>query len=128
MRFLFFVFGKIMLQTLSINLIPVWKIQIFRLGWKKDLKETRNSFKQSPLNLWWISNKTIMEVGNITKAAIFKNFFHLSFKNTQSLFLWPVLFNIFIRQALTDDFLGLHKNMNCAFPLMSIFFPTQVEI
>ena len=28
-----------------------------------------------------------------------------------------VLFNIFIRQTLTDDFWGLHKNMNCAFPL-----------
>ena len=25
------------------------------------------------------------------------------------------LFNIFVSQTLTDDFLGLHKNMNCAF-------------
>ena len=39
------------------------------------LKETRNSFKKWPLNYWWISNKTIMEVGNITKAATFKSFF-----------------------------------------------------
>ena len=62
-------------------------------------------------------NKTIMEVGNITKAAIFKSFLHLSYKNTQLLFLWTVLFNIFMRQTLTDDFCGLHKNMNCAFPL-----------
>ena len=29
-----------------------------------------------------------------------------------------VLFNIFMRQTSTDDFWGLHKNMNCAFPLM----------
>ena len=28
-----------------------------------------------------------------------------------------VLLNIFMRQTLTDDFCGLHKNMNCAFPL-----------
>ena len=28
-----------------------------------------------------------------------------------------VLFNIFMRQTLTDDFWELHKNMNCAFPL-----------
>ena len=28
-----------------------------------------------------------------------------------------VLFNIFRRQTLTDDFWGLHKYMNCAFPL-----------
>ena len=32
-------------------------------------------------------------------------------------FLVTVLFNIFIRQTLTDDFWRLHKNKNCAFPL-----------
>ena len=58
-----------------------------------------------------------MEVGNITKAATFKSFLHPSYKNTQLLFLVTVLFNIFMRQTLTDDFWGLHKNMNCAFPL-----------
>ena len=58
-----------------------------------------------------------MEVGNSTKAATFKSFLLLSYKNTQSLFFVIVLFNIFIRQILTDDFLGLHKNMNCAFLL-----------
>ena len=41
-----------------------------------------------------------MEVGIITKAATFESFLHLSYK-----------------QTLTDDFWGLHKNMNCAFPL-----------
>ena len=39
------------------------------------LKETCNSFKKWPFNLWWISNKTINEVRNITKAAILKVFF-----------------------------------------------------
>ena len=39
------------------------------------LKETRNSFKKWPLNLGWIPNKAIMEVGNITKAATFKSFY-----------------------------------------------------
>ena len=58
-----------------------------------------------------ISNKTIMEVGNITKAASFESVLHLSYKNTQLPFLWTVLFNIFMRQASTDS-LGLHKNMN----------------
>ena len=62
-----------------------------------------------------------MEVGNVTKAATFKNFLHLSYKNTQLLFFVTVLFNIFIRQTLTDDFWGLHKNMNCAFPLITKF-------
>ena len=59
-----------------------------------------------------------MEVKNITKAATFKTFLHLSYKNTQLLFLWTVRFNFFMIQTLIDDFLGLHKNMNCAFPLM----------
>ena len=59
-----------------------------------------------------------MEVKNITKAATFKTFLHLSYENTQLLFLWTVRFNFFMIQTLIDDFLGLHKNMNYAFPLM----------
>ena len=55
---------------------------------KLSLKETRNSSKKWPLNLSWISNKTMIEVGNITKAATFKSFLHLSHKNTQLIFLW----------------------------------------
>ena len=81
------------------------------------LKEMHNSFKKWPLNLWWIWNKTLMKVGNITKAATFKSFFHLSYKNTQLLFFVTVLLNIFMRQTWDNDFWGLHKNMNCTFPL-----------
>ena len=58
-----------------------------------------------------------MKVGNIKKPAAVKRFFRLSFKNTQLLFLWKVLFNIIMRQLLNDDFWELHKNMNCEFPL-----------
>ena len=83
------------------------------------IKGTLNSLKKWPLKLWWISNKTIMEVGNNAKAATFKSFLHLSYKNTQLLFLWTVLFNIFMRQTITNDLWGLHKNMNCVFPLKS---------
>ena len=57
-----------------------------------------------------------MEAGNITKAATFKSFLQLIFVR--------VIFNIFMRQTLTDDFLGgerrLHKNMNCAFSLTQL--------
>ena len=45
-----------------------------------------------------------MEVGNITKASTFKSFNHLNYKNTQLLFFATGLFNIFMRQTLTDDF------------------------
>ena len=58
-----------------------------------------------------------MEVGNITKAATFKSFLHLTYKNTKLLYFVTVVLNIFMRQTLTNDFWGLHKNMNCAFPL-----------
>ena len=51
-----------------------------------------------------------MEVGNITKAATFKSFLHLSYKNTQLLFFVTVLFNIFVRQTLTKDFGGVTQN------------------
>ena len=73
-------------------------------------------FQKGPLNLWWISNKTIMEVGNIKKAAACISFLHLSYKNIIT-FCVTVLFNISTRQSLTDDFLGLHKNMTWAFAL-----------
>ena len=69
------------------------------------------------MNLWWISSKGIMEVGNITEAAIFKNVLHLNHKNTQLLFLWQYFLLFFMRKKITNDFWGLHKNMICAFPL-----------
>ena len=43
------------------------------------------------LEPWLVSNKTIIEVENITKAAIFRSFLHLSYKNTELLFLWQCL-------------------------------------
>ena len=89
---------------------------------RNTLKETRDSIKKEPLNLWWTWNKTIMEVGNITKAATFKSFIHLSYKNTQLLLLWQRFLIIFIRQTLTDYFWGPNENMNCAFPLRLIKF------
>ena len=58
-----------------------------------------------------------MEVGNITKAAAFKKFSSPKLLKHTIRFFVTVPFNIFIRQTLTDDFWGLHKNMNCAFPL-----------
>ena len=58
-----------------------------------------------------------MQVGNITKAATYKSLLHLSHKNIQLLFLWQCFLIFFIRKKLTDEFWGLHKNMNCAFPL-----------
>ena len=81
------------------------------------LKEKRNPFKKRPLNLWWISNKTIVEVGNTTKAATFKNFRNLSYQDTHLLFCVTVFFNISTRQTLIDDFWRWHKNMNSMFTL-----------
>ena len=40
------------------------------------------------------------------KSCYFKIVFHLSYKNAQRLFFVTVFFNIFMRQTLTDDFLG----------------------
>ena len=68
-----------------------------------------------------------MEVENIKKAATFKSFLWQSYKNTELLFLVTALFNTFMRQTLTDDFWGLHKNMNRAFPLIKVFISRPVE-
>ena len=62
--------------------IPVWAL---KLGAQKSLlvqhilKEMCNLLKKWPLNLWWILNKTNMEVGNIIKAATFKSFLKTSY-------------------------------------------------
>ena len=43
------------------------------------LKETRNSFKKRPLNSRWITYKTVMEVGNIARAATCRSFLQLGY-------------------------------------------------
>ena len=79
------------------------------------LKEMHNSFRKWPFNLWWNSNKTIIEIGNIIKAATFT--FSSQKLKTYNYFFVTVLFNFFMGQALTDYFLGLQKNINGPFPL-----------
>ena len=63
-----------------------YRTQFFLESEGPTLKETRNSLKKWPLNLWWFSHEIIMEVKNITKAATFKSFLHLSHKYSQLLF------------------------------------------
>ena len=47
--------------------------------------------------------------------------FFTKFKKTHNYFLlWQYFLIIFMRQTLTDDFLVLRKNRNCAFPLKDI--------
>ena len=55
-------------------------LQIYSTSFSR-LKEKHNLFKKWLLNLWSISDKTIMAVGNIKTAASFKSFLHLSYKN-----------------------------------------------
>ena len=76
-------------------------------------------FKQTIIELFMDFKQTIIELGNIAKAATFKSFLHLSYENTHYFFV-TVLFNIFMRQTLTDDFWEIHKNMNGAFTLKTV--------
>ena len=57
----------------------------------------------------WISNKTIKEVGNITKGATFKKFSSPKLLKHTITFFVTVLFNIIMRQTLTDNFGGYTK-------------------
>ena len=52
-----------------------------------------------------------MELRNITKAATFRIFLHLSYKIPITFFV-TVLFNIFTRETLTDNFWSYKKNRN----------------
>ena len=49
-----------------------------------------------------------MEVGNFTKAATFKFSSLKLLKHTITFFV-TMLFNVFIRQTLIDDFMGYKK-------------------
>ena len=69
------------------------------------------------LDFWWISGKTIMEVTLFFKTCYFSKFSSARLLKHTITFFMIVLFNIFTRQTLKDDFWGLHKNMNCAFTL-----------
>ena len=62
-----------------------------------------------------------MEIGNVTKAAPFKSFLHKSYKNTQLIFFVTVLLNHFHETNINRLFWGLHKNKNCAFPLITYY-------
>ena len=59
------------------------------------LKETHNSNKNWSLNLWWISNKNIIEHGNFRKATTIKSFLNQGYKNTQLLLFCVSVFQFF---------------------------------
>ena len=90
------------------QLKPIAEFYLFR--------KTRNSLEKWPLNLWWISNKTLIKVGNFTKAATFKSFLHQGHKINFCLQCF-FCFYYFHETYINRSFLGLHKNINCAFPL-----------
>ena len=83
------------------------------------LNKTRNLFKKWPFNPWRISNKTMMQVGNITKAATFKSFLRLSYKNTINFFV-TVLFNIFHEANINQWFFGFAQKYE-----LRVFFKIQ---
>ena len=83
------------------------------------------SFKKWPMNLWWISNKSIIEVGNVKIAATFKSFLHLSYKYTYLLFLWECYQKYFHETNINRWFLGITQNMNYTFPLLTFFEISQ---
>ena len=67
-----------------------------------------------------------MEVGNITKAAT--KFLSAKLWKHTITFSVALFFNIFKRQTLMDDFWGLNKNINCAFPLSLVYQNAQWKV
>ena len=91
------------------------------------LKETRNSFKKCHLNLWWISKKPLPRSWKYYKSCHFCRFSSPKLLKHTVTFFVTVLFVIFMKQTSTDDIWGLHKNMNCAFPLTLKSFRKQFQ-
>ena len=58
-----------------------------------------------------------MEIGKDSKAAIFKSSLHKVIKAHNYFFCDCAFLIFFMIQTLTDNFWGLHKNKNCAFPV-----------
>ena len=68
------------------------------------------NFKQSHYGSWKYS-----------KAASFQKFSSLKLKRRTITFLWQCFLIFLLRKTLTNDFWGLHTNINCAFPLSKYF-------
>ena len=74
---------------------------------------------RSKSDLWTIDGfqtKPLWKLEILQKLLLLKVFSPKLLKHTITFFV-TVLFNMFTRETLTDDFRGLHKNMNCVFPL-----------
>ena len=65
-------------------------------------------FKKWSLNFDRFQTKQLRKL-EMLRAATFKNSLHQIYKSTQLLFMWQFFLIIFLRQTLTDYFLGLHK-------------------
>ena len=59
----------------------------FQITEPKYLKGNAQFVQKVTFEPLMVSNKTIIKVENITKAASFESFLYLSYKNTQALFL-----------------------------------------
>ena len=83
----------------------------------------RNSFKMTfePL-MDFFQRKLLWKLELLRKLLFLKVFLHPSYKNTQSLFFVTVDFNIFMRQTLTNDFLGVTRKCE----LRVFFKPSKV--
>ena len=72
---------KLKLLVFSFVLLLMGKIQIV-----ESVKGNAQFVEKVTFELWWISNKTIMEVGNTIKTAAMKSLLLLSYKNRQLVF------------------------------------------
>ena len=73
-----------------------------------------------------LKKKTFWKLEILKKLLLLKVFF-TSVTKTQLLFFVTPLFNIFMKQTLTNDFWGLHKIMNSAFPLRTPILKNNCE-
>ena len=92
------------------------------------IKTSRKHAIRSKSDLWTFDGfqtKPLWKLEMLQKLLLLKVFFTKVMKTHNYFFLWWCFLIIFIRQTLTYDFLGLHKNKNCTFPLNQIVSSTN---
>ena len=67
--------GMVVLSKLTYPILQVIKLQ-------KTLTEKQTSFKRWPMDFWWISSETTVEIIYNVKTIIFKICLYLNYKNT----------------------------------------------
>ena len=92
--------------------------------------DLRPTFKENTQFVQKVTCETLMDLKSTyyyMRLGIFLSFLHLSYRNTQLLFFVTVLSITFMRQTLTEDFLGVTQKQELSLHLKFNFMSEKFE-